>query len=260
MKIAFLSAMGLSALLSCALFQPTSHTAPQVEAAQKSVFWVDTTIGKLLYYKHMVVSFSASYKQPLWVAYKLCDSMLEKNVKRLAGFRVDSEVKQFSATDADYKGSGYDKGHLKPAANCTWDSVAMFESFYYTNVSPQLPSFNRGIWSRLEDMERNLTAKYACVHVVNMPIFDTILAYIGPGKVPVPHAFGKAFLVEEQGVYKCIAFLLHNEAKPSGYDLLNKAAITVDSLEKRTGINLFWHLPDSTQTRMEAIIAREIVE
>ncbi len=220
----------------------------------------DTSTGRMIYYRYMTVSFSEQFKQPLWVAYSLCDTMLVKNVKRLAGFKVDPIVQQFSATDKDYKGSGFDKGHLKPAANCTWDSLAMFESFYYTNVSPQAPSFNRGVWSRLEDMERQLAVKYSCIEVVNLPLFDTIVDYLGAGKIPVPHAFGKAFLVHDKGVYKSIAFLLSNEGKPSGFDVLNAAAITVDSLEKRTGIDLFWHLPDTTQSRMEMIISRELFD
>jgi endonuclease G, mitochondrial len=260
MKIVSILFVALFSLISCSLFQTSYSDNESPSQQNKDQFYGDTIKVKVLHYNFMTVGFSETYKQALWVSYQLCDSMLVKNVKRLSGFKTDPQVKGFLATDADYKGSGYDKGHLKPAANCTWDSIAMFESFYYTNVSPQVPSFNRGIWSRLEDMERKITDKYSCIEVVNVPLFDTIKEYIGPGKVPVPHAFGKAFLVEEKGIYKCIAFFLHNEGKPADFSVLSSAAISVDSLEKRSGINLFWYLADSTQTRMEAIISREIFE
>jgi endonuclease G, mitochondrial len=257
MKIVFFSLACLFILMSCIIY-PTSNI---VHFKNQSTENGDSLAIRMLYYKYMTIRFSEQYKQPLWVAYPLCDTMLVKNVKRLSGFKADAAVKKYSATDADYKGSGYDKGHLKPAANCTFDSLAMLESFYYTNVSPQAPSFNRGVWSRLEDMERQLANKYGCIEVVNLPIFDSIIGYIGIGKIPVPYSFGKAFLVQDNGgVYKSIAFLLTNEGKPTGYEILDSAAVTVDSLEKRTGIDLFFYLSDTTQTRVESIISRDLFE
>jgi len=90
--------------------------------------------------------YSEQYEQAKWVAYELTSEETRKTNERTNKFIVDTKVKTGSANDRDYAGSGYDKGHLAPAGDMSWSATTMSESFYYSNMSPQFPGFNRGIW------------------------------------------------------------------------------------------------------------------
>lgn len=95
--------------------------------------------------------YSEKYEQPLWVTYKLTDYELPAMpVPRTNDFREDPRVLSRTALPEDYKNSGYDRGHLAPAADMGWSKKTMSESFYMSNMSPQVPDFNRGIWMHLE--------------------------------------------------------------------------------------------------------------
>lgn len=220
----------------------------------------DTTLGQIVHHHNYTLSYAEEYEQAYWVAYELVIDELVKNYERTDDFIIDPFVTTGSAEASDYKGSGYDRGHLMPAAVCTWDSTAMAESFFYSNVSPQNASFNRGVWSRLEDLERELVAKYDTVWVVVTPIFNNVTKYIGANGVAVPSDYGRAFLVNDNGVYKGIAFILSNEAKSSDYDIIENASYTIDALEKRIGIDLFFQLDNQIEDILESKISKEIFE
>ena len=101
------------------------------------------------------LGYSRKHRQPLFVIYLLDARELEnKTVSRKNRFLPDPEVLSDSASGSDYKGSGYDRGHLAPAADMAFSAEAMKHSFYYSNISPQDPSFNRGIWKKLEEQVR----------------------------------------------------------------------------------------------------------
>ena len=92
------------------------------------------------------LSYNELFEQANWVAYELTDIETISHFERTNKFIVDDLVKTGSASNDDYKKSGYDRGHLAPAGDMGWSEQAMKESFYYSNMSPQNPSFNRGIW------------------------------------------------------------------------------------------------------------------
>ena len=122
------------------------------------------------------LSFNLDYHQANWVAYLLTRAevdplVLEGNrVKRSNEFIADPFIKGTDLS-SDYYKSGYDRGHLAPAGDMTFSRVAMDESFYYTNMSPQVASFNRGIWKKLETQVRNWAIEYDSLYVVTGPIF-----------------------------------------------------------------------------------------
>ena len=95
------------------------------------------------------LSYNEKNEQASWVAYELTADQVRGTVKRKDSFRSDPLIKTGSASLSDYKGSGYDRGHLAPAADMKWSTTAMSESFFMSNMSPQLPGFNRGIWKKL---------------------------------------------------------------------------------------------------------------
>lgn len=248
--------LSLIFILSCTDEKKTENTKTDETFLENPSFMMNEDV--VVYHKHYQLSYLEQYEQSQWVAYELRDVELEKNFDRTDNFLEDYMVLTGTADDDDYKGSGYDRGHLMPAAVCTWDSIAMYESFYYSNVSPQNASFNRGVWSRLEDMERDLAVKYGKVWVVITPLFDNIIEYIGENQVAVPGAYGRAFIVREGETYKGIAFILNNEKYESDFDIINNATITIDSLEARTGLDLFFNLNDAVEPDIEKTISKEI--
>ena len=96
------------------------------------------------------------HEQPAWVIYRLTKQQaLTKAAKRDDNFKEDPSVPTGSATLADYRRSGYDRGHLAPAADMAYSRQTMEDSFFMSNMSPQRPAFNRGIWKDLEAQVRD---------------------------------------------------------------------------------------------------------
>ncbi|NTW34356.1 MAG: DNA/RNA non-specific endonuclease, partial [Bacteroidetes bacterium] len=130
---------------------------------QSLYFYPTSTTKDIISHKYYTVSYSIENKQAEWIAYMLTkQQVLDGKLDRSDDFRRDPLVKDrsTSATLEDYKGSGYDRGHLAPAGDMKFDSIAMTESFFLTNMSPQLPDFNRGIWQRIEQQVRNWVQEY----------------------------------------------------------------------------------------------------
>ena len=96
------------------------------------------------------LSYNEDHEQANWVFFELTDYEVSGIEKRKNQFRSDPKVKTKSASLSDYRGSGYDRGHLAPAADMKWSVTTMSESFYMSNMSPQRPSFNRGLISLIK--------------------------------------------------------------------------------------------------------------
>jgi endonuclease G len=202
-----------------------------------------------LCHTHYCFVYSEEHEQSKWIAYALEDYMLQGNAKRSNKFIPDPLVITETANDKDYKGSGYDKGHLLPASDMSFDKKAMDETFYYSNISPQLASFNRGIWKKLENYVRTISTNLACVYVVTGPVLEKNLDYIGENKVSVPNYFYKTLLYCSDTLISGIAFLIPN-AKLEDNDIFSYT-LSIRELEKITGIN-FWHkLPWLIERRVE---------
>ena len=96
------------------------------------------------------------HEQPAWVIYIMTKAEATiKAAKRTNKFRSDPEIPTGSATATDYRRSGYDRGHLAPAADMAFSGQTMADSFFMSNMSPQKPAFNRGIWKDLEALVRS---------------------------------------------------------------------------------------------------------
>lgn len=193
--------------------------------------------------------YSEKHEQASWVAYELTRSETQKAVERSNKFMIDPQVKSGSATDADYKASGYDRGHLAPAADMGWSEKTMQESFYYSNMSPQLPAFNRGIWKQLEELVRDWAIAEDTILVVTGPLLRDGLPAIGVNKVSIPEYYYKAILDVSGKTRKGIAFILPNRA---GNSLLQSYTVSIDSLEKASGIDFFYQLNDVTEQELES--------
>ncbi|MFC2107445.1 DNA/RNA non-specific endonuclease [Bacteroidota bacterium] len=198
-------------------------------------------------HRYYFLLYNETHEQAEWIAYVLKDEYLERNVKRKNDFRVDPLVLSGSASLKDYKWSGYDRGHLIPAADMAFDKVAMSESFCMSNMSPQVPGFNQGIWKRLENQVRKWAVEYDELFIVTGGVLTDIIDTIGPNGVGVPGSYYKIIL-DIEPEYRVIAFLMPNEksAEP-----LSSFVVSVDSVEVVTGIDFFSSLADSIENALE---------
>jgi endonuclease G len=195
------------------------------------------------------LEYDETYEQPRWVAYELTRDELYGPVERTDNFRADPAVPQGSATLDDYRGSGYDRGHLIPAADSNWSEQAMEDSFYLSNMSPQSPQFNRGIWSKLESNVRNFADADGAIYVVTGPVLtDGPFETIGESDVAIPKRYYKVLLDYREPTVKAIGFVLPNEGSKED---LQTFATSVDRVEALTGLDFFPRLPDDEETMLE---------
>jgi endonuclease G len=155
---------------------------------------------------------------------------------RSDNFRADTNVTTGSADPDDYRGSGYDRGHLVPAADMKWSATSMTESFLMSNMSPQKPGFNRGIWRRLEEEVRDWAVRNDSIYVITGPVLSGINEFIGENHVAVPAYYFKIIVDISYPTYKGIAFLMSNNSASGN---LFNYAVTIDSIENLTGFNFF---------------------
>lgn len=215
----------------------------------KSVDYLPVPSNDLVRHTYYTLSYNEKYEQANWVYYSLTDSMvINGGSERSNKFKVDKLVSTGSAKSADYTKSGYDRGHLCPAADMDFNPIAMEESFLMSNICPQAPDFNRGIWKELETEVRNWAKKEHKLYVVTGPVFNDNKGTIGQEEVLVPGYFFK-ILYEETDQPKIIAFVFPNRKSDRP---LADFAVSIDEAEKLTGFDFFSQLPDELENKLES--------
>jgi endonuclease G len=192
--------------------------------------------------------YSEEHEQAKWIAYELTKEETNSLFERTDKFLVDPFVTSGTAENSDYLKSGYDKGHLAPAADMGWSAVTMKESFYFSNMSPQLPGFNRGVWKRLEELMRSWAIDNKAIYIVTGPLLSKGLPAIGSNGVSIPNYYYKVILDYTQPEIHAIGFILPNASSSAS---LSTFAISVDEVERQTGIDFFPALPDDQETKLE---------
>ena len=207
-----------------------------------------TTTGDIIHHNGFSLSYNEKHEQAEWLAYYLSDTDISYVTRKRPYFVEDPKVTTRSASWKNYKNSGYDKGHLCPAADKKYDERLYHETFYTSNVSPQLHAFNAGVWNKLENKIRYWAKKYHHLYVITGGVFNGDLKTIGREKVSVPNAFYKIILDCEQPEMKAIAFLIpHKKTNQPLYHFV----VSIDELETLTGIDFFKNLPEQTQNILE---------
>lgn len=186
-------------------------------------------------------------KIPNWVAWTLTPEHAIGCVPRTNAFATDQSLLTVGhATPADYAGSGYDQGHLANDADMSWNDQVEHESFYMSNMSPQLPSVNRGTWKNLESAERAWV--YKLKHpftIIAGNIYSTNSKTIGLNKVVVPDYLFK--IVTDDTTKQSYAFLFpHKDGLDSNY---TKYQVTIADVEKASGIT--FSIPDAKTVKNE---------
>ncbi|MBR3609168.1 MAG: DNA/RNA non-specific endonuclease [Bacteroidales bacterium] len=212
--------------------------------------WETTTSQQLVTNLGYTSSYNTSYGIPNWVAYEITRSeATSTEAERKDKFMPDPKVKGHSATNADYKGSGYDKGHMAPAADMKWSQIVMDQSFYFTNICPQAPGLNRGAWKNLEEDIRLWAIRDSALVVICGPLFtQEPVRYIPQTQVAIPDAYFKVVCSPYTPEPRGIAFIFPN-AKASKHP--REYVTTINSVEQITGMDFLSQLPDETENKIE---------
>lgn len=202
----------------------------------------------ILHRKDYVVSYNPVLKIPNWVAWYLTAEHADGEIKRFGGYVEDEDVPKPRATNEDYQDTEWTHGHMCPAGDNKWDSIAMQESNLLTNICPQHGSLNSGLWNKIEQDCRKWAKKYGGVYITCGPVLlNRVHETIGPNKVVVPEAFFKVILCL-QGTPKAIGYIVrNNEGKKKRDQFIN----TVDDVERITGYDFFPALPDDLENEVE---------
>ena len=194
-----------------------------VDMAPSEIFirWNDLASGypmtintdTVISYMGFDLGYNEQFEQASWVTYVLTRDEAESViVNRTDNFRPDTSIRTGSAQLNDYRGSGFDRGHLAPAGDMKWHRTAMSESFLLSNMSPQSPSFNRGIWKKLEEQVRRWAIEKDSLYVITGPLLEPTDSLIGKSGVAIPTHYFKVLADLSPPDHSFIAFLLPNAA------------------------------------------------
>lgn len=223
-------------------------TAALSKSDDLSFYLPVSTTSQIIKHQYYTLSYNEKAEQAEWVAYELKKNYIKRSDFKRPFFIEDPKVKTQSADWRNYKKSGYDKGHLCPAADMEFDINAYNDTFFTSNISPQNHGFNSGIWNRLEQKVRFWAVKYDGLYVVTGGVLKGNLKTIGKEKVLVPNYFYKILLSGSKGKYKALAFLVPNEK--SSQSIYNYV-VSIDKLESVTGIDFFPKLEDELENNLE---------
>ncbi|MDA3820674.1 MAG: DNA/RNA non-specific endonuclease [Candidatus Delongbacteria bacterium] len=197
--------------------------------------------GELVIHTYYAVTYNPEHNVASWAAYSLTKEETRPFVKRKYTYMPDTLVSTGTAEYDDYRGSGYDRGHLLPARDMLFNETASYEVNFMSNITPQAPAFNRGIWRSLEQNVRYWAQKYDSVMVVSGSILEKGLLRIGrENKITVPNKYFKTILIHNDTISESIGFVIPNYQNKNNFrDDLFDYAVSVDKLEKMTGLD-FW--------------------
>ena len=197
------------------------------------------------------LSYNLEYVQPDWVAYTLdTEELNTTTTSRSDEFYEELDVIPGSAKLSDYRGSGYDRGHLLSSADRTSSEELNESTFSLLNMSPQNHRYNAGLFLKAEDAERDAARQYGELYIVTGPVFSDNMETIGESEVAVPEEFYKVFLGQDaDGEWHAVGLILPQEYENGN---LKPYFVTVDEVEKATGIDFYPSLPDSIENKVEA--------
>lgn len=213
-------------------YSANADSGKRTEIAE--VFLPSSTTGAVVHHEHFMLSYNEPYEQAEWVAYMLKKEHMTYDERKRPYFIEDPKVRTKSADWRNYKRSGYDRGHLLPAGDRRFSEQAYNETFYTSNISPQNRDFNAGVWNRLEMLIRQWAKRYGSIFVVTGGVLESGLKEIGTEDVAVPKYYYKIVAKGEGKNMNVAAFLM--EGKESS-KALKKFAVSVDEIERRTGID-----------------------
>ncbi|RIV21268.1 DNA/RNA non-specific endonuclease [Fibrisoma montanum] len=235
--------------------------APEMASSRNKLFAFEKQVDfilpaykpgdEIIRHDGFTLRYQERYEQADWVAYPLLGYETKGQADRdREQFQPDPQVKTGSALPSDYTRSGYDRGHLAPAGDFKFSQRLTSDSFYMSNMSPQAPEFNRGIWKELEELVRRWAVRDRGLYVVTGPVLKPGLPTIGrQNEIAVPKKYYKVLLYCNDPDIRMIGFLLDNKGSDSS---LKQFVVPVDQIEQLTGIDFFPKLPDKLERELES--------
>lgn len=200
-------------------------------------------------YEGFFVNFNADNHTANYVGWELLAEEVDGTVPRYDNFWQDETVKG-CPEKSDYKRSGFDRGHLYPAADAKWSEQSMYECFSLANIAPQAHSLNGGAWKTLEDKERQWAKRDGRLIIVAGPIYTSSdTRRLGDTGVRVPSGFFKILLAPDVENPRAIAFVYPNDHSPGN---MQNYSMSVDEAERLTGFDFFSSLPDDIESEIES--------
>ena len=236
-------------------FSLLSNTERELSVQKHLRFELDN-IDSLLIYRGFVVKYRYESRIPEFTIHCLSFQQVNGNIlekaKRRSGFFVDEvNLTDCSATNRDYKGSGYDRGHMVPAGDFYWDKQQKDETFSYANIAPQTANLNRGIWARLENLIRSKILSDTCEAIIITGNLLSESETIGVNHVGVPDYYYKIIYLPTQELM--YAFLFFNQF--ANYDNnLRYYQVTVNNIENISGNNFFEKIDDKVEEKLESTL------
>jgi len=233
----------LASNISAYLEDPETLTVPV--SLEEMVFEIIEKEGFLLAY-------CRERQIPLWVGYELTAQELAGDLERLDYFSKDDDLGDNSPVSRDYTGSGYDRGHMIPAADVKWSEEAMADSFLMSNVAPQIPKLNRGPWRELEEAIRKLAMAEGALIVITGPVLrEEDYPRLAKGGTVIPLYYFKVVLDYREPRLGAWGFLMPNTEEMLADRGYEDFLFSVDRVEEFTGYDFFAPLPDEMEEHLE---------
>ncbi|MEP9358174.1 DNA/RNA non-specific endonuclease [Sphingomonas sp. KR3-1] len=210
------------------------------------------TTQRIVCRRGYILSYNSATHSPDWVMERLSAAELRGPAKRKDNFKEDPLLGTVDADDTDYVPRLYDRGHQAPAADAAFDQNVNDQSFFFSNMSPQVGiGFNRGIWRVLEDTVRGwvLCGGHDELYVITGPIYENPKGVIGHDKVVVPGSFYK--IVYDPKAVRVVGFVLPNVKIGSRFDNPQQYVKSIADIETDTGIDFFKSWPLRQQQLLE---------
>ena len=206
-----------------------------------------------LYQRHWITGYDADLRMPVWVIYRLRAQDLATSRRRTQCFHPDIRISKNASTTGclSYRGSGFDRGHMVPSADMTRSEQAMINSYVFSNIAPQFPNFNRGIWRALEAYVRKLAREHKEVFVMTGAIFDQNKDGVrdadadavraksrqGAPRAAIASHFYKVVVVQKEKHMQVTAWLLPHTNNPA--ITLAQAKVLLTRIETLAGLDIF---------------------
>jgi endonuclease G len=204
-----------------------------------------------------VVGYDEQRKNPAWVAYHLTAIEQKPTSKRPSKFKTDKDT-EAKVSHKDYTKSGYDRGHMAPnyGISTRYGREAQLETFLMSNIVPQKPNLNRGVWRELEMKVAKLANRFDDVYIITGPIYDNQIETISKKHIEIPDGFYKIIVDLENNMPRALAFIMPQNVNRK--DEPEKFLTSIDEIEKQTGLDFFSDLEDSYESKFEAKKVKEI--
>lgn len=227
--------------------------------------------------QEFISCYDRAKRNPYWVLEHLTAESLRNGGqvdRKKSVFKEDEQIPpQFRGRLKDYFRSGYDRGHQAPAANAKFNQLAMDETFYLTNMCPQVgDGFNRDYWAFFETFTRDLTKKFKNVRILTGPLYLPKLCDDGkyrvtyevignPPNIAVPTHFFKLVVCDDgsnNGDLSVGAFVMPNAVIPNSVPL-KEFQVPVEALERSSGLTLLQNVEPKKKKNLCREVECEIV-